>query len=157
MHELGAYPSAVLLDVLRNDLGLIGTKRGCDMGTCGCCNVIIDGLAMSSCLVLAFDCVGKEVQTIESLAPASLSDLHPLQEAWAMTGGSQCGFCSPGFIMTSLAFLEAELREGTDLPSQQQIREAISGNLCRCTGYKKIVEAIEIASRQMAAREETSV
>ena len=151
MHELGAYPSALLLDVLRNDLGLIGTKRGCDMGTCGCCNVIIEGLVVMSCLVLAFDCVGKKIQTIESLAPSSEGNLHPLQEAWAESGGSQCGFCTPGFIMASLALLQEEA-----LPSNRRIREAISGNVCRCTGYKKIVEAIEVASRRMAGQVEAT-
>ncbi|MEZ5989631.1 MAG: (2Fe-2S)-binding protein [Planctomycetota bacterium] len=144
-HEVGAVPSALLLDVLRNDLNLVGTKRGCDMGTCGCCNVLLDGRPVMSCLVLAFDCVGREVTTIEGLAdPADGRGLHPLQRAWAEHGGSQCGFCSPGFIVTAKALLDEEPD-----PDEGRVREALAGNLCRCTGYKKIVEAVLDAAAVM--------
>lgn len=136
-------PYAVLLDVLREELGLVGTKRGCDMGTCGCCNVVIDGRAVNSCLVLAFDCEGKNVLTVEGVTAAG-DDIHPLQAAWAECGGSQCGFCTPGFIMTTHALLANEPQ-----PSRRRIQEAIGGNVCRCTGYKKIVEAVELAARRM--------
>jgi carbon-monoxide dehydrogenase small subunit len=142
-YEVAAWPSALLLDVLRYDLNLVGTKRGCDMGTCGCCNVLIDGVAEMSCMKLAFDCEGHEVTTIEGLTGEG-DAMHPLQEAWAETGGSQCGFCTPGFIVTS----EALLRK-YEAPSEDVIREAISGNVCRCTGYMKIIDAIQLAARRM--------
>ncbi len=140
--EVAAEPNAILLDVLREGLGLTGTKRGCDMGTCGCCNVLLDGRPVNSCLVLAWDCEDREITTIEGLLPEDPGALHPLQEAWAETGGSQCGFCSPGFIVTA----EALLREDPE-PTETRVREALSGNLCRCTGYKKIVEAVLKAAR----------
>jgi carbon-monoxide dehydrogenase small subunit len=143
-HLLGVPPNALLLDVLREELGLTGTKRGCDMGTCGCCNVVIDGRAVMSCLVLAHDCAGKDVLTVEGLTGES--GLHPLQEAWAECGGSQCGFCTPGFIMTSHALLAREPN-----PSERRIREAIAGNVCRCTGFQKIVQAIGLAAQRLAA------
>ena len=139
-YEVAAHPSALLLDVLREDLGLVGTKRGCDMGTCGCCNVLVDGVAVMSCLKLAFDCEGHEVVTVEGLRGEEEA-LPPLMEAWAECGGSQCGFCTPGFVVTS----EALLRENP-APSEAEIREAISGNVCRCTGYQKIVDAIQLAA-----------
>lgn len=143
-HQIAAPAHALLLDVLREDLALAGTKRGCDMGTCGCCNVLIDGRSVMSCLVLAHDCEGKEIATIEGLAFDG-PEVHPLSEAWAECGGSQCGFCTPGFIVTCHELLEKEPR-----PSRQRIAEAISGNVCRCTGYKKILDAVELASERMA-------
>jgi len=143
-YQVAAYPSAVLLDVLRDDLGLVGTKRGCDMGTCGCCNVLIDGRAVMSCLVLAHDAAGKSIWTIEGVCEQSPGGVHPLQAAWAECGGSQCGFCTAGFVMASLELLHDEPE-----PSSRQIRQAISGNVCRCTGYTKIVEAIETAAGRM--------
>ena len=143
-YEVAARPSAILLDVLRDDLGLVGTKRGCDMGTCGCCNVLIDGRAVMSCLVLAHDAANRSIWTIEGVCERSPGGIHPLQEAWSECGGSQCGFCTAGFVMTSLALLHAEPD-----PSSRRIREAIAGNVCRCTGYTKIVEAIETAARRM--------
>ncbi len=139
-----APPKALLLDVLREDWGLIGTKRGCDMGTCGCCNVLIDGQAVPSCLVLAFDCEEKEIQTVEGLSVSCDGHLHPLQEAWAQSGGSQCGFCTPGFLMTS-----KELLENNPNPSREEIAEALSGNVCRCTGYQKIIDAVDLAAKQL--------
>lgn len=125
----------VLLDVVRENLNLTGTKRGCDMGTCGCCNVLIAGRARLSCLTMALECIGKKIVTIEGLKSPIV---HPLQRAFAESGGSQCGFCTQGFIMTAKALLD----ENPD-PKREEIEEAISGNMCRCTGYIKIVDAIE--------------
>ncbi|MFQ5648733.1 MAG: (2Fe-2S)-binding protein [bacterium] len=131
----------VLLDVLRENLNLTGTKRGCDMGTCGCCAVLIDGRPKLSCLTLAMECVGREVTTIEGLKSPLL---HPLQRTFAEAGGSQCGFCTAGFIITARALLHE-----THHPSRSEIEEAISGNMCRCTGYIKIVDAIEMAASEL--------
>ncbi|HEX9816573.1 MAG TPA: (2Fe-2S)-binding protein, partial [Candidatus Thermoplasmatota archaeon] len=123
-------------------VGLTGTKRGCDMGTCGCCTVLVDGENRLSCLTLAAQVAGKDIATIESLG--SPSALHPLQRAFSDIGGSQCGFCTPGFIMTSKALLDRHPH-----PSDHEIKEAISGNLCRCTGYIKIVDAIKTAAKEL--------
>ncbi len=135
-YEVAVRPYDVLLDVIRENLNLTGTKRGCDMGTCGCCTVIIDGRARLSCLTPVLEAAGHEVTTIEGLKCGG--ELHPLQRAFAEHGGSQCGFCTAGFIMTSKAYLDQRPH-----PSRDEIEEAISGNLCRCTGYIKIVDAIE--------------
>ena len=144
-YECAAAPQALLLDVLRDDLGLVGTKRGCDMGTCGCCNVLVDGQVQMSCLLLAHDMTGKDLETIEGLVdPSDPRGLHPLQRSWAEHGGSQCGFCTPGFVLTAKALLASNPD-----PTELQIREALSGNVCRCTGYKKIVEAVQGAARSM--------
>lgn len=140
--ESAVRPYDLLLDVLREDLNLTGTKRGCDMGTCGCCTVLIDGRARLSCLTLALDAAGARITTVEGLKCGAV--LHPLQKAWATTGGSQCGFCTPGFLMTSKALLDDNPR-----PSDAQIREALSGNICRCTGYVKIVEAVKMAAAEL--------
>lgn len=132
---------ALLLDVLRHDLGLTGTKRGCDMGTCGCCAVRIEGEPRLSCLTLALDCQDANIRTIEGVQEGPL--LSALQKEWADCGASQCGFCTPGMIMVG-----EELLERCPKPTERQVREAISGNLCRCTGYVKIVEAFMRASDQ---------
>lgn len=124
-----------LLEVLREDLGLTGTKRGCDLGTCGACTVLIEGKPYLSCLTLAVDVQGKKIVTIEGLAQDG--ELHPLQKAFVEKGAIQCGFCTPGMILTAKAFLEENSH-----PSEGDVKKAISGNLCRCTGYVKIVEAI---------------
>jgi carbon-monoxide dehydrogenase small subunit len=124
-----------LLEVLREDLGLTGTKRGCDLGTCGACTVLIEGKPFLSCLTLAVDVQGKEIVTIEGLAREGKP--HPLQEAFVEKGAIQCGFCTPGMILTAKAFLDENPH-----PSETEVKRAISGNLCRCTGYIKIVEAI---------------
>ena len=138
VYETAIREYDVLLDVIRENLNLTGTKRGCDMGTCGCCTVLIDGRAKLSCLTLAMDSVGQKITTIEGLkSPIK----HPLQVAFAESGGSQCGFCTQGFIMTAKALLDENPR-----PSRGEIEEAISGNMCRCTGYIKIVDAIEMAA-----------
>lgn len=140
--EVAVPPNAILLDVLREELHLTGTKRGCDMGTCGCCTILIDGENRLSCLTLAAQASGRKVETIESLGSAE--KLHPLQAAFSDVGGSQCGFCTPGFIMTAKCLLGHSPQ-----PSSDEIREAISGNLCRCTGYIKIVEAIQRAASEL--------
>ena len=140
---VAAPENAILLDVVREALGMTGTKRGCDMGTCGCCTVLVDGEARLSCLTLAKTVVGKDITTVEGLAPGE-GGMHPIQKAFCDLGGSQCGFCTPGFIMTTHALLGA-----TPDPTRDEIREAISGNMCRCTGYIKILDAIESATKEM--------
>jgi len=140
--HVAAEPNAILLDVLREQLDLTGTKRGCDMGTCGCCTVMIDGEARLSCLTLAASAAGHEVTTVEGVTPAG--GMSPLQKAFCEVGGSQCGFCTPGFIMTATALLDH-----VPDPTEHEIKEAISGNMCRCTGYVKIVEAIQRAGHEM--------
>lgn len=135
-------PYKTLLEVLREDMNLTGTKHGCELGECGACAVLVDGVPVLSCLVLALECEGRSVQTIEGLA--SGAKLHPLQAAFADHGGSQCGYCTPGMLMTAKALLDNE-----PSPSRERIREAISGNLCRCTGYNQIVEAIEQAAAEL--------
>ncbi len=142
-HEVAVRPYDVLLDTLRETLGLTGTTRGCDMGTCGCCTVHVDGVPTLSCLTLTLLAEGKEVRTIESVAPLG-TELHPVQRAFVTTGGSQCGFCTPGFVMTVTALLEDH-----DNPSDGEIRRAISGNMCRCTGYNKIVESVKVAATEL--------
>jgi len=129
----------VLLDVLREDLQLTGTKRGCDLGTCGCCTVLVDGRPTLSCLTLGRFAEGRDVTTIEGIGPASA--LSALQQAFVAHGATQCGFCTPGFVMTATALLTEHPH-----PSRAEIERAISGNLCRCTGYRKIVEAIQAAA-----------
>jgi len=140
--EVAAEPQALLLDVLRDTLNLTGTKRGCDLGTCGCCTVLVDGVPQLSCLTLASTVAGKDVRTIESVGNSEA--LHPVQRAFAECGGSQCGFCTPGFIMTTCALLDESPR-----PTDAEIREALSGNLCRCTGYVKIFEAVKTAAAEL--------
>jgi aerobic carbon-monoxide dehydrogenase small subunit len=132
-------PYDVLLDVLRENLNLIGSKRGCDMGTCGCCTVLKDGRPVLSCLTLVMECADARIETIESVAAGG--QLDPIQRHWAEEGGSQCGFCTPGFVMTTRALL----REHPE-PSDEQIKDAIAGNICRCTGYGKILEAVHRAA-----------
>ncbi|MEW6671366.1 MAG: (2Fe-2S)-binding protein [Thermodesulfobacteriota bacterium] len=128
-------PNETLLDVLREKLGLMGTKKGCDLGACGACTVLVDGEAHLSCLMLAVDAVGKKIVTIEGLSKGG--ELHPLQEAFIQKGALQCGFCTPGMILTAKAALDEEAS-----PTEATIKRKIAGNLCRCTGYKKIVEAV---------------
>ena len=131
-----------LLDLLRNRLGLTGTKEGCGNGNCGTCTVLMDGAPVNACLVLALEAPGRAIVTIEGLAAG---ELHPLQQALVQHGGTQCGFCTPGIVLSAKALLDENPR-----PSEVQIRHAIAGNLCRCTGYGKIVEAIAAVA---AARE----
>ena len=134
-HELLVAPNHTLLEVLREKLGLMGTKRGCDLGACGACTVLIDGEAYLSCLMLAVDAMGKEIMTIEGLAEGG--DLHPLQSAFIEQGGLQCGFCTPGMILTAEAILNEE-----ENPSEDVIKQKLAGNLCRCTGYKKSLKRL---------------
>jgi carbon-monoxide dehydrogenase small subunit len=140
--EIAFAPYKTLLEVLREDLGLTGTKHGCELGECGACAVLIDGEPQLSCLVLGLECEGRRIDTVEGLAPGA--ELHPLQAAFADLGAAQCGYCTPGILMTAKALLDKE-----PAPTRDRIREAVSGNLCRCTGYQQIFEAIEEASRRM--------
>jgi carbon-monoxide dehydrogenase small subunit len=140
--ELSFAPYKTLLEVLREDAGLTGTKHGCELGECGACAVLIDGEPQLSCLVLALECEGRSVETVEGLQQGP--ELHPLQAAFADLGAAQCGYCTPGILMTAKALLEKEPN-----PSRERIREAVSGNLCRCTGYQQIFEAIEEGARRL--------
>lgn len=137
--EAAVDPTKTLLEVLREDLQLTGTKHGCELGECGACAVILDGEPVLSCLVLALECEGRAVETVEGMVTDGRLD--PLQETFADLGGSQCGYCTPGILITARALLDREPN-----PSRELIREAISGNLCRCTGYLQIIEAIEAAA-----------
>ena len=140
--EVAVRPRDTLAQALREECGLTGVKVGCDLGTCGCCTVLLDGKAALSCLTLAAEAEGREITTIEGMGQGAR--MHPIQEAFATCGGSQCGFCTPGFVMTTAALLDAN-----PSPTREQIRDAISGNLCRCTGYVKIIDAIERAAGRM--------
>ena len=131
-----------LLEVLREDLGLTGTKHGCELGECGACAVLVDGRPVLSCLVLASECEARDVTTVEGLAHDGR--LHPLQECFADLGAAQCGYCTPGILVTAKALLDLEPH-----PSRERICEALSGNLCRCTGYLQIVEAVEAAAQRL--------
>lgn len=135
IYSVSVEPHWTLLDVLRREVGLTGTKKGCDTGDCGACTVIIDGKAVNSCLVLAVAVEGKSITTIEGLAQDG--QLHPLQEAFIEYGAVQCGYCTPGMILSAKAFLDKN-----STPTEEQVRRGIAGNLCRCTGYAKIVQAI---------------
>ena len=132
----------MLSDFLRDDLHLTGTKRGCETGTCGACSVLLDGQLVKSCLSLAVQAQGCQVRTVEGLAQGD--QLHPIQESFINCGGLQCGYCTPGFVMAACALLEKNSR-----PSEEEIRSALSGNLCRCTGYTQIVESVQDAARKM--------
>jgi carbon-monoxide dehydrogenase small subunit len=134
-HELEIEPNRLLLYVLRDDIGLTGTKEGCSIGVCGACSVIIDGRLVSSCLTLAAGCQGKSIETIEGLAKDG--KLHPLQQAFIEYGGFQCGICTPGQIMAAKALLDENPK-----PTEDEVKEWMSGNLCRCTGYYKILESV---------------
>jgi len=141
-----------LLEVLREDLGLTGTKHGCELGECGACAVLVEGKPVLSCLLLAAECEGSQVRTVEGLAQGAC--LHPLQETFADLGAAQCGYCTPAMLMTACALLERNPGAG-----REAIREALAGVLCRCTGYLQIFEAVEAAARQMpppAGRDEGS-
>jgi carbon-monoxide dehydrogenase small subunit len=135
LHELLIDPRRSLLDVLRNDLDLRGAHRGCDSGDCGACTVLLDGKPVTACLVLAADCEGAEVLTVEGVS--SNGQMHPVQHALVEKGGIQCGFCTPGMVMASIALLKDNPH-----PTEEEVRRGLAGNLCRCTGYKKIVDAV---------------
>tara|TARA_B100001123_G_scaffold401150_1_gene487585 strand:+ start:624 stop:1160 length:537 start_codon:yes stop_codon:yes gene_type:complete len=136
--QVSIAPYKTLLEVLREDLGLTGTKHGCELGECGVCAVLINGEPVLSCLALALETTDRSIETIEGLAEDGR--LHPLQAAFADLGGSQCGYCTPGILLTAKALLARESN-----PNRAQIREALSGNLCRCTGYQQIYESVEEA------------
>jgi len=139
-YELAVEPNQTLVEVLRYDLGLTGTKQGCGVGDCGSCTVIMDGKPVNSCLVLAVQANGRNILTIEGLDTDQ--GLHPLQQAFVDKGAVQCGFCTPGMILSAKSLLDQNPK-----PDESEIKMAISGNLCRCTGYQKIVEAIQLASK----------
>jgi aerobic-type carbon monoxide dehydrogenase small subunit (CoxS/CutS family) len=144
--EVAFAPHKTLLEVLREDLNLTGTKHGCELGECGTCTVLVNGRSILSCLMLGLDAEGQEVKTIEGMADGP--QLHPLQETFADTGAAQCGYCSPGFLLVA-----EELLQKDPNPSREAIKEALSGNLCRCTGYIKIYEAVELAAARMRGEE----
>ena len=140
--EVAFAPHKTLLEVLREDLGLTGTKHGCELGECGTCTILVDGRSILSCLMLGLDAEGRHVTTIEGMAEGGR--LHPLQDTFADLGAAQCGYCSPGFLLAA-----KELIDKSPSPSRDEIREALSGNLCRCTGYIKIYEAVELAAARV--------
>jgi len=144
--EVAFAPHKTLLEVLREDLNLTGTKHGCELGECGTCAVLVDGRAVLSCLMLGLDAEGRDVKSIEGMAQGA--HLHPLQETFADLGAAQCGYCSPGFLLVA----EELLNKNPD-PSREIIKEALSGNICRCTGYIKIYEAVELAAARMRGEE----
>ncbi len=144
-YERDIEPRLLLSDFLRHDLGLTGTHVGCEHGVCGACTVLFDGQPMRSCLIFAVQANGHQVSTVESLG--TVEKMHPLQEAFQEKHALQCGYCTPGFLMVLVPFLE----KNPD-PSEEEIREAISGNLCRCTGYQNIIEAVKVAAEKMAVR-----
>ena len=131
-----------LLEVLREDLGLTGTKHGCELGECGTCTVLVDGEPVLSCLALPIETQGRAIKTVEGMADGG--HLHPLQQAFAELGAAQCGYCTPGILLTAEALLE-----DNPIPSRDEVRVALAGNLCRCTGYTKILDAVELAALRM--------
>jgi len=141
-HEVLVPVHKTLLEVLREDLELTGTKHGCELGECGTCTVLVDGEPVLSCLALPIECQGRDVKTVEGMTHGSR--LHPLQQAFAELGAAQCGYCTPGILLTAEALL-AESRA----PTRDEIRHALAGNLCRCTGYTKILDAVELAALRM--------
>ena len=147
-HSVAFAPHKTLLEVLREDLGLTGTKHGCELGECGTCTVLVDEKPVLACLVLGLEAQGHEITTVEGMAEGP--HLHPLQDCFAELGAAQCGYCTPGFLLTAKALLEHEKS-----PSRQRIKEALAGNLCRCSGYLKIFEAVELAAARMRGENPT--
>ena len=146
LHQVVVKPQDLLVDVLRDQLGLTGTKKGCGTGECGACTVLIDGRPVNSCLVIAVRAQDKDILTIEGLGTPE--QLHPLQRAFIENAAVQCGFCAPGMLLAAKALLDKN-----QFPTEREIRQAISGNLCRCTGYAKIVQAVHSAAQAMAQEE----
>ena len=147
VHQVAFEPYKTLLEVLREDLDLTGTKHGCELGECGACTVLVDGTPVMSCIFLAVEAGESEISTVEGLAERS--DPSELQRAFARTGGAQCGYCTPGMLMSGTALLRAN-----PSPTRDEIREALAGNLCRCTGYSKIYEAVELAAAELRERDD---
>jgi carbon-monoxide dehydrogenase small subunit len=145
VREIAAPPQKLLLDVLREDLGLTGSKRGCDDSSCGCCAVLVDGVPMLSCVAIASCYQGTEIVTVEGIAPPG--ELDPVQEGYAVSGGAQCGYCTPGFLIATKALLDRNPN-----PTLEEIRVALSSNLCRCTGYMQIYESVKLAIDRVASR-----
>ncbi len=141
-HDLFVATHKTLLEVLREDLGLTGTKHGCELGECGACTVLVDGEPVLSCLALPVECQGREITTVEGLAQGER--LHPLQQAFAELGAAQCGYCTPGMLLSARSLLGA-----TPMPTRDEVRQALAGNLCRCTGYTKILDAVELAALRL--------
>jgi len=141
-YTLQVKPSATLLDVIREDLGLIGTKEGCGEGECGACTVLMDGLAVNACLILAAEANGKHIITIEGLADGE--ELHPIQQAFVDIGGMQCGFCTPGMILSAKVLLDRNQN-----PTDEEIKKGLEGNFCRCTGYTKIIQSVKAAAQML--------
>jgi len=146
VHEIAVPPAKLLLDVLREDLGLTGSKRGCDDSSCGCCAVLVDDVPMLSCVAIASCYQDAEVLTVEGLAPPG-GEFDPVQEGYAVAGGAQCGYCTPGFLIATKALLHRNPN-----PTLEEIRVALSSNLCRCTGYMQIYESVMYAIKRMASR-----
>ena len=144
-HQVLINPNKTLAQLLREDIGLTGTKQGCQVGDCGSCTVLLDGEPVNSCLVLALQAEGREVFTIEGMAQGN--NLHPIQDAFVQAGAIQCGFCSPGMILSAKALLDKN-----QSPSEAEVREGLSGNLCRCTGYEAIVDAVESVAQARAGK-----
>ncbi len=141
-YTLYIKPQATLLDVIREDLGLIGAKEGCGEGECGACTVLMDGMAVNACLILAVEADGRKITTIEGLANGS--ELHPIQQAFVDVGGLQCGFCTPGMILSTKALLDKNQN-----PTDEEIKKGLEGNFCRCTGYTKIIESVRVAAKMI--------
>lgn len=141
--EVAIEPTMYLVDVIRETVGLTGTKKGCNIGDCGACTVLIDGRPTLSCLTLAVACTGKSITTIEGISKGT--ELHPVQQAFIEKGAIQCGYCTPGMILSATALLDENPH-----PAEAEIKTALAGNLCRCTGYVKIIEAVKHASETMA-------
>jgi carbon-monoxide dehydrogenase small subunit len=142
IHEVATEVNKTLLEVLREDMNLTGTKHGCELGECGTCAVLVDGEPVLSCLMLGIEAVGREILTVEGMTQNGKP--HPLQSAFADLGAAQCGYCIPGILLTAKALLDENPR-----PSRDEIRQALSGNLCRCTGYTKILQAVELAAKEI--------
>ena len=140
--DVFAAPHKTLLEVLREDLNLTGTKHGCELGECGTCTVLADGLPVLSCLALPVECHGREIKTVEGMARGG--ELHPLQQAFVELGAAQCGYCTPGILLTAEALLV-----DNPTPTRDEVKQALAGNLCRCTGYTKILDAVELAALRM--------
>jgi carbon-monoxide dehydrogenase small subunit len=147
--DLAISPTAYLIDVIREAVGLTGTKKGCGIGDCGACTVLIDGRPSLSCITLAMACEGKSIVTIEGLSRGS--ELHPVQRAFVDKGAVQCGFCTPGMVLSAVALLNENPR-----PTEPEIKTALAGNLCRCTGYVKIIEAVEHAGKVLSGESENA-